>query len=411
MRGRSTPARAGLAALFLGAAVVVPPLTAPTPAQAVECRVGHTVYLHRTSRNLESPAFEKAWSLAIGRGVTVAVVDSGVDTGNAHLAGDNVLPGKSLLPGYSDARSDFFGHGTAVAGIIAGQLLAGKSALIGAAPGATILPVRVFYAEPQQGSGPVPYPPDTVRLAEGIRWAAGHGADVINVSLSTPADDPNLGVLKQAVAYAHRKDAVVVASGGDTTGKPTTEPRFPAGFPHVIGVAATNGSGVVDNYSVHGNDIDVSAPGQDVLVAYHANGDCLSNQQPLTSWAAPFVSAEAALLRERFPDESADQIEYRIEASADRPTSSRDDDEGWGEIQPYVALTMTLDPNRPGPTLPGHPPPKPQKSVAHHVHALASTTSPLESVQREGLWWGLGALGLAALALILKPLVEITRRR
>ncbi|MGH9088320.1 MAG: S8 family serine peptidase, partial [Acidimicrobiales bacterium] len=402
-------AGAALAGLFAG--VVAPLPVAPAHA-TVQCEVGKTHFINRFSQYLLSPAFAKSWPLATGKGVTVAVVDSGVDTDNAHMSGDTVLPGKSFVPG--PATQDDYGHGTAVAGIIAAQRLpSGKSGLIGAAPGATILPVRVFDQEKtQDSSGPVSYPPNTVRLAEGIRWAAGHGADVINVSLSTPPDDPDLPTLKSAVRFAHRQDALVVASGGDASGSSVTQPKYPAASPHVIGVAATNANGVVDNYSVHGADIDVSAPGQGIMVAYHANGDCLSNQQPYTSWATPFVSAEAAILREKYPKESADHIAYRIKASASRPIQGkRDDDQGWGEIRPYVALTMTLDPHREGPTLPGHRSAPPPKATARNVHPLASTTSPLESVQREGLWWGLGALGLAALALILKPLVEITRRR
>ncbi len=161
-----------------------------------------------------------------------------------------------------------------------------------------------------------------------------------------------------ALAFAARKDVVVVASGGNP-GKddrlPLTEPRWPAAGAHVVGVAASNASGAVDEWSVHGPQNDVAAPGANVLAAFHDNGDCLYGQEhAYTSFATPFVSGLAAQLRERFPDESADQIAYRIMASADRPRmGERDDVSGWGEIRPYEALTMSLDPNRAGPPVPG----------------------------------------------------------
>ena len=121
-------------------------------------------------------------------------MDSGVDPGNAHLRGA-VLPGVSFVPG--PPTEDILGHGTGVAGIIAARSLGdGRSSLIGAAPRAKILPVRVFQDEDSTGSRPVAYPPDTGRMAAGIAWAVRHGADVINVSMSTRPTDDALPQLK-----------------------------------------------------------------------------------------------------------------------------------------------------------------------------------------------------------------------
>ena len=219
--------------------------------------MGRTRYINTSSYAISSLGIPQSWSIATGRGVTVAVVDSGVDPGNAHLEGA-LVPGTSFVPG--PATEDLLGHGTGVAGIIAGRYLQ-KSALVGAAPSAKIMPVRVFQDEDTSGSRPVAYPPDTGRMAQGIEWAVRHGADVINVSMSTRPTDEALPQLKAALALAQRKDVVVVASGGNQVEDAAfTQVRYPAGGAGVIGVAATNTAGTVDNWSIHGAQNDVSAP-------------------------------------------------------------------------------------------------------------------------------------------------------
>jgi type VII secretion-associated serine protease mycosin len=394
---------AAIAVAVAGAQLLVAP-AAVRADESPQCEVGKTQYVTSSSYAIASLGVPPSWSLATGKGVTVAVVDSGVDAGNAHLRGA-VLPGVSFVPG--SATEDILGHGTGVAGIIAARSLGDrKSALIGAAPRAKILPVRVFQDEDSTGSRPVAYPPDTGRMAAGIAWAVRHGADVINVSMSTRPTDDALPRLKAALDLAHRKDVVVVASGGNQDqDAPFTQVRYPAGGRGVIGVAASNPTGGVDDWSIHGPQNDVSAPGANVLIAFHANGDCLAGQDhAYTSWATGFVSGLAAQLRERYPKESADQIAYRIMASADRPRlSERDDVQGWGEIRPYSALTMSIDPNRPGPPLPGAAAGPKQTAVESPVTPLSARSDPLAPAREQALWWGLAAVGLCALALVVRP--------
>ena len=350
---RGTVAAAAVSAALLGGAA--PALAAPSVPLAVEgqqCEVGKTRYVADSSSALSSLSVPQSWSLATGKGVTVAVVDSGVDSGNAHL-GKAVLPGASFVPGAP--TEDLLGHGTGVAGIIAARYVQG-SALIGAAPrgedpAGAGLPGRGLHRDPA-GRVPTGHPPDGRRhqLGGPSRRRRDQRVD------EHPADRRRPPQLKAALDLAHRKDVVVVASGGNQDQDAAfTQVRYPAGGRGVIGVAASSGVGEVDNWSIHGPQNDVSAPGSNVLIAFHANGDCIAGQDhAYTSWATGFVSGLAAQLRERFPQESADQIAYRIMASADRPRlSERDDVQGWGEIRPYSALTMSIDPNRPGPPLPG----------------------------------------------------------
>ena len=396
------------ATLLAGPVTVVG--AAPAFADETDCEVGTTRYVNESSYAISSLSIPQSWGLATGKGVTVAVVDSGVDSGNAHLRGA-VLPGTSFVPG--PPTQDLLGHGTGVAGIIAARYVDG-SALVGAAPDAKILPVRVFQDEDTTGSTPVAYPPDTRRMAQGIAWAVRNGADVVNVSMSTRPTDDALPELKAALDLARRKDVVVVASGGNQdVDEAFTQIRYPAGGDGVIGVAATNQSGEVDNWSIHGAQNDVSAPGSEVLISYHANGDCLAGQDhAYTSWATGFVTGLAAQLRQRYPKESADQIAYRIMASADRPRmSERDEVQGWGQIRPYSALTMTLDPNRPGPPIPGVAPRTEPKPAGSPVSPLTARPDPLAPARVQALWWGLAAVGLCALALVLRPWLGRLGRR
>lgn len=419
---RGEPARrlATLAsATCVAAGALVTLTTLAPPAGATEtgdpCPTADDPFIDQNSPALVNLGFPQSWRLATGAGVTVAVVDSGVDVDNLHLGPDVVLPGTSFVsgPGVSpDGRNDIYGHGTAVAGIIAARNIEG-SGLVGAAYDAKILPVQVFSQDQEDESG-TPGEPSTPLMAAGIRWAADNGADVINVSMSTDSQDPDLASLQDALTYAHGKDVVVVASAGNyqptEDGDSRTESRWPAADEKTIGVAATNATGVVDAYTVHGEGSDVAAPGENVLVSSLANrGDCIAGVgQSYSSWAAPFVAGLAAQLRERYPRASAEEIAYRILASADRPRLGYSDSEqGWGQIRPYEALSMTIDPTIPGPPLPkGLKRERPE--AVEDVEALGAPVDPWADARQAALWWGLGGVGLTAFALIVRP---ATRRR
>lgn len=406
-----------VASAALLAAGLLPALAGPAVAVEEDRQAcgdsGQTEYIKDRNLSNALPAIStpQSWKIATGRGVTVAVVDSGIDAGNAHLA-DATKPGFSLLG--DDGRKDVLGHGTSVAGIIAARPLPQTgSVLVGQAPDATLLPVRVYdrsssergYEQPRQR-------PTATGIAQGIQWAADNGADVINVAISASADVPNLSAMREAVQYALKKDIVIVAAAGNSTdGVSTTVPRYPAAFPGVIGVAATNTSMQVDDYSIHGEHVDVAAPGMAVLSTYFDKGDCLIGpDKPYTSYASGFVSGLAAQLREKYPDESNDMIAWRIMTTAQRDElGTKDENAGWGLIKPYDALTVIPDPTRPGPPMPGAPPVK--RAVGDSGLAVPQDdVDPLVAVREEATWWGLGAVGFAGLALVLRPW-RLARRR
>jgi subtilisin family serine protease len=250
--------------------------------------------------------------------------------------------------------------------------------------------------------------PDTAELASGIRWAAEQDADVINVSVSTGPNDPALPRLRSAVEYAVRTGAVIVASGGNQSElAPLTQKRFPAALPGVIGVAASRANGEVDDWSIHGPHNDVAAPGEDVLITFFANGDCLggANGRAYTSWATAYVSGLAALLRQRFPQATAEEISNRILDTAERPRrDKRDDVRGWGVIQPYAALT-TSSTNAPGVSASSE-----QTSARGGIAPLPTQSDPMEPSRTAILWWAMGSLCLAGTALVLRPWIRSLRK-
>lgn len=216
----------------------------------------------RASRTLASavlspsdPLWSDAWSLRAlhipavwnqdsgGPAPVVAVVDTGVDSGQPDLQG-------ALVPGYATlddgtGTADGNGHGTFVSGIIAARSDNGLG-VTSVCWTCVVMPVKTMSAA---GVG------TSSTIAAGIRWAADNGARVINMSfvLSGPQQD-----VADALAYAHDRGVVLVAAAGNAGG---TEETFPAAYPNVIGVAASQADGSIYPWSQHGSWVDVAAPG------------------------------------------------------------------------------------------------------------------------------------------------------
>ncbi|MGW1869476.1 type VII secretion-associated serine protease mycosin [Streptomyces mauvecolor] len=281
---------------------------------------------------------QQAWRTTKGKGITVAVLDTGVDGSHPDLAGQ-VLPGNDLVGfGAGQGSRDWARHGTAMAGIIAGHGhgAGNQSGVLGIAPEARILPVRVIL----ESTDPARKQARETKggaLAEGIRWAADNGADVINLSLGDdsasahpePAEDA-------AIQYALGKGAVVVASAGNG-GDQGDHISYPAAYPGVIAVAAVDKNGTHASFSTRRWYATVSAPGVDVVIA---DPDRKYYEGWGTSAASAFVSGAVALIRSVHPGLSPAQIKKLLEDTArNAPEGGRDDARGYGMIDPAAALT------------------------------------------------------------------------
>ncbi|MBW3081114.1 S8 family serine peptidase [Bifidobacterium sp. 79T10] len=285
---------------------------------------------------------------ATGAGVTVAVIDSGVDTDNPHLDGA-VTPGMSLIPDDpSNGMADTYNHGTAVAGIIAARPVDG-SQVQGIAPEATILPIRVFQ-DIREENGRQTGAPSMEDVASAVTYAVDHGARVINISLSDIRDIPEM---RQAVSYAESHGSLIVASAGNRLTSSTTKDgeRYPAAYPEVVGVTALDTTLNPTNDSVHGDQVDVAAPGADVATTVPGGLDCVfATDAASSSFATAYVSGEAALIASAHPDETPEQWRQRILTTANRTNpDQRDDQTGWGVMDPLNAIDVTLSPHLRGP--------------------------------------------------------------
>ena len=275
---------------------------------------------------------EQAWPLTDGSGITVGVVDTGVDGHVPQLQGV-VLPGvDTTKPGHAPGDTDCFGHGTFVAGIIAAKPTQGTG-YVGVAPGVRILPVRCATTDTPNAPGALT--PEGMAL--GIRAAVDAGAQVINVSASTTEQNPTLA---DAIRYAAEHDVVVVASAANSgnEGDPVT---YPAAFPTVIAVGAVNETGQHADFSQTGPFVSLVAPGVDILgLGPGGPGHWKGNG---TSYSAPFVAGVAALVRAYRPGLSAEQVKHRLLATATHPAVALPDPAlGWGMVNPLAAVTTVL---------------------------------------------------------------------
>ena len=318
--------RSGLLSVLLAASLALVPATA-----------AHADGIRAKQWALEALHADEAWQTTKGEEITVAVLDTGVDDQHPDLAG-NVLTGKDMV-GFGAERGDrsWARHGTAMAGIIAGHGhgYGNSEGVLGIAPEARILPVRVILEDGDSARAKA----RTTRgnaLAEGIRWAADHGADVINLSLGDdsksahpePAED-------EAVQYALQKGVSVIASAGNG-GEKGDHISYPAAYPGVIAATAVDKFGTRASFSTRRWYATVSAPGVDVVIA---DPDRKYYEGWGTSAAAAFVSGAVALVKSAHPGLTPAQIKQLLEDTArNAPAGGRDESRGYGFVDPAAAI-------------------------------------------------------------------------
>lgn len=258
--------------------------------------------------------------LGDGSGVTVAVIDTGVDGNHPDLAGV-VLPGFDVI-GDTDGRFDPNGHGTHIAGII-GAIRNNGIGIAGLAPGVKILPVRALD---ETGYG------DDAGIAEGVLWAADNGATIINLSLGSPDKDPVLAASIENVT--NRGVTVIAASGNDgTKGNPTS---YPGALNNVTAVAATSYNYQKALFSTSGSYVDISAPGVSIMSTWPNNGYAYSSG---TSMATPYVTASAALVQAKFGLKGTAVTDRLTSSATDIGEPGRDDVFGHGALDVVAAMT------------------------------------------------------------------------
>ncbi|MDT0471535.1 type VII secretion-associated serine protease mycosin [Streptomyces sp. DSM 41014] len=320
------PARGALGALLAAALVIGPAATA------------HADGIRAQQWALDALHTQQAWQTTKGAGITVAVLDTGVEADHPDLAG-NVLTGKDMI-GFGARQGDrsWARHGTAMAGIIAGHGHGPGRAdgVLGIAPEAKILPVRVILEDGDTARGKARSTRGNA-LAEGIRWAADHGADVINLSLGDDSASAHPEPTEDAaVQYALKKGVAVVASAGNG-GEKGDHVSYPAAYPGVIAATAVDRYGTRAAFSTRRWYATVSAPGVDIVIA---DPDHRYYEGWGTSAASAFVSGAVALVKAAHPGLTPAQIKKLLEDTArDAPVGGRDDSRGFGLIDPAEAIT------------------------------------------------------------------------
>ncbi|WP_448005393.1 S8 family serine peptidase [Agromyces bauzanensis] len=330
MTGRSGPVRSGVAkaAATLAAATMIA-LAGAAPAHA------------DTVRDLEywltDYGFTTAWTSSRGEGVTVAIIDTGVNGNVAELRGAIVggtdVSGLGSPDGQTPVGDDP-NHGTLVASLLAGRGTGEGNGVIGIAPEADLLTASVAFG---QDTGAEKSNDD--QIAEAVRWAVDSGADVINMSLTRNTRDwPESW--DDAFMYAFEHDVVVVAAAGNR-GSGTSEVGAPATIPGVLTVAGVDREKTASfDASSQGITIAVAAPSED-LVGVLPDGGYV--QWSGTSAAAPIVSGLVALVRSEYPELDAANVIERLIRTAD--PNGHDVPSplyGWGIIDPVAALTAEV---------------------------------------------------------------------
>jgi type VII secretion-associated serine protease mycosin len=368
---------------------------------------------------LDAMKAEQMWQTSTGKGITVAVIDTGVDLTNPDLKG-RILPGKDYAedqPG--DEHTDYEGHGTGMAGLIAGTgAYGGGEGAFGLAPGVKILPIRMPKSgtAANQAAGNSRF---NKVAPKAIRYAVDAGAKVINISLAVTEGSPQL---TEAVRYALDKNSLIFAGVGND-GDGANQVMYPASTPGVVGVAAVGRDLHRTEESQHGPQVDVAAPGEDMVAACGGGtGLCRSHG---TSDASAVASASAALIWSKHPTWTNNQVLRVMLNTIGAPTdgAKRNDSIGYGIVRPRIALQ---NPGDPGPAdeypLPdlaaaasASPSPEPSATDAADSSAQEKKTESEKTASASKdntiMWLVLGGITAALLGGVITAFVIVRKHR
>lgn len=273
---------------------------------------------------LRANSIPDIWTDSSGKGIKVAVLDTGVADKHPDLAGQ-ILATQDFSKSNSGSY-DTNGHGTHCAGVIAANK--NESGIIGVAPDAKLIIGKVLD---DSGSGSSDW------IAKGIRWAVSEGADIISMSLGASSLDKRI---KEAVKFAHSKGCFIVAAAGNEGPKQGTT-GYPANMKECISVAAVNKKNLAAMFSSRGK-VDIAAPGVDISSCWPPNGYAKLSG---TSMATPFVAGVLALVLSAL---KAENVKYKqllkeisttfFKTALDAGSPGYDSTYGWGLIEPKSAV-------------------------------------------------------------------------
>jgi subtilisin family serine protease len=321
----------------------------PAPASADEIR---DLQWHLRALNIA-----QANSVTSGDGVVIAGIDSHVDGAHPDLAGA-ILPGLEVAG--QGGRKPEVGHGTAMAGVMVARGRPDSSGVLGIASRASFLPIEIETVTPEA-------------VAAAIDLAVERNVDIICAPLAVGGRSE----LEDAVNRALAADIVIVASAGNRV---DASIRDPAGYPGVVASVGTDRNGEHAEVSVSGPEAVLAAPAVDIVSTKMGGGYEKSDG---TSNSAAIIAGVAALVRSKFPQLSAREVVHRMTATAtDKGRPGRDEEYGYGIVNPVAALTADVPPLSTSPPA-GSPtagalPPKPAGN------------------QSSSIGWIVGALLLAA---------------
>jgi subtilisin family serine protease len=284
---------------------------------------------------LDEYGIRAAWATTQGAGVTIAVIDTGVDSSVGELrdavVGGADFSGLGSPNGQTPVGSNGSEHGTMVASLAAGRGTGASNGVIGAAPAASILAISIGFGEGRASSDD--------QIVEAVRWAVDNGADIINMSLTrNTLDWPESW--DDAFLYAMENDVVIVAAAGNR-GSGTTVVGAPATMPGVLTVAGVDSSGQASfDASSQGITIGVAAPSEDLVGVVPGGGHTRWNG---TSGATPIVAGVVALVMAAHPGLDAANVINRVVSTArDAGTPGTDPIYGFGLIDAQAAVTAAV---------------------------------------------------------------------
>ncbi len=325
--------RSGLAAALALMAVALPAsavASPPAPAGREQARD----LVRSREYWLSEYGIRDAWATTQGSGVTIAIIDTGIDSGVADLAGAVVggadFSGIGFANGQKPVGSDGE-HGTMVASLAAGRGTGSDSGVIGSAPQASLLSLSIGFGEGETDSD--------AQIAEAVRWAVDNGADVINMSLTrNTLEWPESW--DDAFLYAMENDVVVVAAAGNR-GSGTVEVGAPATMPGVLTVSGVDENGSASwDASAQGITIGVAAPSEE-LVGVIPGGQYVTWSG--TSGATPIVAGIVALVRAAHPELDAANVINRVVMSArDVGPAGADFTYGFGLVDAEAAVEAEI---------------------------------------------------------------------